>query len=260
MNTNTPRLARTVAALLLAFPLAARPGDAQPRDAATPVHDPEHAPIDCPLLKQGVSPSAMRPFEETEKYIAFLERPDRALWQKPDQVVKALRLRGNETVEDVGAGSGYFTFRFARALPEGRVIATDIDPEMVRHVHHKVLTEGALNVTAVLATPEDPGIASDADLVFISDVIHHVANREAWLRKGFSEMRPGAKLVVVEFKEGKLPEGPPESVKIPKAKLVSMLQEVGFKLVSDEPDLLPYQTFLAFEKPAAPGAGVAARR
>ncbi len=248
-----------LAALLLALPVSAWPGDAPPL-AAEPAHDPEHPPIDCPLLAHGVNPSAMRPFEETEKYIAFLERPDRVLWQKPDEVVKALELRGTETVVDVGAGSGYFTFRFAKALPEGKVIATDIDPEMVRHIHHKVLTEGALNVTAVLITPDDPGIASEADVVFISDVIHHVANREAWLRKGYSEMKPGAKLVVVEFKEGKLPEGPPESVKIAKAKLISMLQEAGFKLISDEPELLPYQTFLGFEKPASPGASPAASR
>jgi SAM-dependent methyltransferase len=254
------RLVRPLAALLLALPLPARAGDGSAPAAPTPVHDPANPPIDCPLLANGVSPSAMRPFAETEKYIAFLERPDRARWQRPDEVVRALRLRGTETVEDVGAGSGYFTFRFARALPKGRVIATDIDPEMVRHIHHKVLTDGALNVTAVLAAPDDPGIASDADVVFVSDVLHHVANREPWLRKGYAEMKPGAKLFVVEFKEGRLPEGPPESVKIPKAKLVSMLQAAGFRLISDEPDLLPYQTFLGFEKPVSPGAGAAANR
>jgi SAM-dependent methyltransferase len=228
---------------LLALPLAARPA------GAPPAHDPANPPIDCPLHAGGVSPSALRPFAETEKYIAFLERPDRARWQKPDAVVKALRLRGTETVQDVGAGSGYFTFRFARALPRGKVIATDIDPEMVRHIHHKVVTEGTSNVTAVLADPADPGIAPEADLVFIADVIHHVENREPWLRRGFEEMKPGARLVVVEFKEGKLPEGPPESVKIPRARLVALLQGAGFRLVQDRPDLLPYQTFLAFEKP-----------
>jgi SAM-dependent methyltransferase len=255
MNEYMPRLA----ALLLALPASARAGDAAAPPAA-PVHDPAHPPIDCPLLAQGVNPSAMRPFEETEKYIAFLERPDRVLWQKPDEVVKALRLRGTETVEDVGAGSGYFTFRFAKALPDGKVIATDIDPEMVRHIHHKVLTEGALNVTAVIAKPDDPGISADADLVFIADVIHHVENREAWLSRALAEMKPGAKLVVVEFKEGKLPEGPPESVKIPKASLVAMLERSGFHLAGDDPKLLPYQTFLTFEKPAVPAPGVAVTR
>jgi ubiquinone/menaquinone biosynthesis C-methylase UbiE len=258
MMTKRLMSVRRLAALLLALPVSARPGGG-PAPAA-PVHDPAHPPIDCPLAAQGVNPSAMRPFEETEKYIAFLERADRALWQKPDEVVKALALRGTETVEDVGAGSGYFTFRFSRALPGGKVIATDIDPEMVRHIHHKVLTDGALNVTAVLAKPDDPGISSDADLVFIADVIHHVENREAWLSRAYAEMKPGARLVVVEFKEGKLPEGPPESVKIPKAKLVAMLEGVGFRLAADDPKLLPFQTFLSFEKPAAPAAGAAARR
>ena len=62
-----------LAALLLALPVSAWPGDAPP-PAAAPAHDPEHPPIDCPLLANGVSPSAMRPFEETEKYIAFLGR------------------------------------------------------------------------------------------------------------------------------------------------------------------------------------------
>lgn len=245
MKIRIPMLASALA--LLSLPLAAWSGDAAA--PAAPVHDPAHPPIDCPLEGHGVSPSAMKPFAETEKYIEFLEKPDRAVWQKPEAVVKALHLRGTETVEDVGAGSGYFTFRFARALPRGKVIATDIDPEMVRHMHHKVLSGAAPNVKVVLAAPDDPGIAPDADVVFICDVIHHVANREAWLRKGYAEMKPGASLVVIEFKEGKLPQGPPESMKIPKAKLVSMLEGTGFKLVSDEPRLLPYQTFLRFEKP-----------
>jgi 2-polyprenyl-3-methyl-5-hydroxy-6-metoxy-1,4-benzoquinol methylase len=130
------------------------------------------------------------------------------------------------------------------------VVATDVDPEMIRHIHHKVMSEHIGNVKVVLADPRDPGISPHADVVFVCDVVHHVANRDAWLRKAFSEMKPGAKLVVIEFKEGKLPEGPPESVKIPKAKLISVLEGAGFTLRSDRPDLLPYQTFLTFEKPA----------
>ena len=70
------------------------------------VHDPSHPPIDCPLRKQGIDPSNMKPFEEVEKYINFLEREDRAIWQKPDEIVAALRLSGDETVVDLGAVSG----------------------------------------------------------------------------------------------------------------------------------------------------------
>jgi SAM-dependent methyltransferase len=241
-------------AVLLAaasYPVLAGAVGTAPVDAPAPAgHDPSNPPIDCPLHRQGVNAGTLRPFAETEKYIEFLERPDRAAWQKPDDVVAALHLAGDETVADVGAGSGYFTFRFAKALPRGKVIATDIDPEMIRHVHHKVLSKGIGNVEVVLAKSEDPSVDGRADVVFVCDVIHHVEGREAWLRKLASEMKTGARLVVVEFKEGKLPEGPPGSVKIPKAKLVSMLEAAGFSLQSDRTDLLPYQTFLTFTKPA----------
>ncbi len=101
--------------------------------------DPAHPPIDCPLQKLGVDPFHLRPFDGDEKYIAFLEKPERAVWQKPDDVVAALGLEGSETLIDVGAGSGYFTFRFAKALPRGKVIATDTEAEMIRHIHHKVM-------------------------------------------------------------------------------------------------------------------------
>ncbi len=243
-------IAVAAATLTLSAALPARATEAPASVPGPAAHDPSNPPIDCPLHKQGVNTGALRPFAETEKYIEFLERPDRAAWQKPDTVVAALHLAGTETLVDVGAGSGYFTFRFAKALPKGKVIATDVEPEMVRHIHHKVMTEGIPNVKAVLADPKDPSVDAAADIVFVCDVIHHVDGREEWLRKLATEMKPGSRLVVIEFKEGKLPEGPPEPVKIPKAKLVSMLEAAGFSLQADDPKLLPYQTFLTCAKPA----------
>ena len=88
-------------------------------------HDRAMPGIECPLRKAGVDPSQLRPFAEVENYIAFLDRPERAAWQKPDEVVRAIELRGDETVYDLGAGSGYFSFRLARVLPRGRVVAGD---------------------------------------------------------------------------------------------------------------------------------------
>jgi len=244
-------IAIVATALALSFAASTRASEPAPTPASGPAgHDPANPPIDCPLHKQGANTSALRPFAETEKYIEFLERPDRATWQKPDAVVAALHLAGTETLVDVGAGSGYFTFRFAKVLPKGKVVATDVEPEMIRHIHHKVLTERIPNVKVVLADPKDPSVDPAADVVFVCDVIHHVDGREAWLRKLATEMKPGARLVVIEFKEGKLPEGPPEAVKIPKAKLVSMLEGAGFSLQEDHPKLLPYQTFLTFTKPS----------
>jgi SAM-dependent methyltransferase len=204
--------------------------------------------IDCPLRKQGINPDMMRPFENTEKYIRFLERPDRALWQKPDEVIRELHLTGNEKIADIGAGSGYFTFRFARTAPIGKVYAIDIEPEMLRHIHHKAMMEGASNIEVIRADFDDPHVPADADLIFMCDVIHHVADKKTWLAKVSSQMRTGARLVVVEFKEGNLPEGPPEKIKIPKSRLISMITEEKFILNVDKSNMLPYQTFLLFFK------------
>jgi SAM-dependent methyltransferase len=215
------------------------------------VHDPPaHPPIDCPLRKQGVDPSKLRPFEETEKYIAFLERPDRAIWQKPDDVVAALGLAGNETVLDLGAGSGYFTFRLAKALPRGKVIAADTEPEMLVHIHHKAMSEGVQNIEPLLVKPENPEVPKGADWVFVCDVLHHVPDRPAWLGILSSEMKAGARLALIEFKEGDLPEGPPASVKITRAQIIDLVTKAGLVLDSEKPTLLPYQTFLVFRKSA----------
>jgi SAM-dependent methyltransferase len=206
-------------------------------------------PIDCPLRKQGIDPHDLKPFADIQKYIDFLERSDRVAWQKPDAVIQELHLLGRETIADVGAGSGYFTFRLVWALPQGMVYAIDIEPEMLRHIHHKALTEGISNIQVIKSAPDDPKVPLDADLVFVCDVIHHVKDREVWLKKLSSQMKKGAKLVVIEFKEGDLPEGPPPSLKIPRDRLIDMIVESNFKLEMEKPDFLPYQTFLIFIKP-----------
>ena len=252
---------RVLAIAWISFAGATAFGEVPSRPSANPVQsapvsrpNSSHADgsppaIECPLAKQGIHPSDLRPFKDVEKYIQFLERPDRAKWQRPDAVVATLGLSGNETIVDVGAGSGYFSFRFARALPRGTVIATDIQPEMVRHMHHKAMSEGVANLRVVLGKSDDPDIPSQADIVFVCDVLHHVPNQTVFLDKLAHEMKPGARLVLIEFKEGKLPQGPPEHLKLPRAKLLALVEGAGLVLDSENPKLLPYQTFLVFKKP-----------
>jgi 2-polyprenyl-3-methyl-5-hydroxy-6-metoxy-1,4-benzoquinol methylase len=247
-QNNAASGATSARAVTAASPATVSAGDASSPGQQAQVHDPAHPPIDCPLRKQGLDPAHLRPFEDTAKYIAFLERPDRAAWQKPGAVVAALGLTGKETIVDIGAGSGYFSFRLARAVLEGKVIALDIEPEMIRHIHHKAMTEGVRNVQVAIAKPDDPGVPAEADLVFMCDVLHHIQDRPAWLAKLAAQMHKGARLALVEFKEGKLPEGPPEAVKLSRAQLVTLATGAGLVLDSEKPDLLPYQTFLVFRK------------
>ncbi len=119
---------------------------------------------------------------------------------------------------------------------------------MIRHLYHKAMAEDVNNVDAKLIQPGDPEIPAQADLVFVCDVLHHVADRSAWLTKLVTEMKPGGRLVLIEFKEGNLPEGPPESAKITRADAgVGDAGRTWPCLRASRS--VPYQTFLVFRKP-----------
>ena len=164
-------------------------------------------PADCPLRDKGVAHEHKTPFGNTEKYIDFLEREERVAWQKPGAVVEALKLAGDEKIADVGAGSGYFSLRFASALPRGRVYAIDVDPAMIHHIRHRAMADTIDNVEVILSSPDDPKVPKDSQIVFICDVLHHVDNKSQWLKKIHGEVKKGARLVLIEYKEGDLPEG-----------------------------------------------------
>jgi ubiquinone/menaquinone biosynthesis C-methylase UbiE len=205
-------------------------------------------PIDCPLLKKGLVHDHSKPFEHTEKYIDFLEREDRIKWQKPDVVIEALNFSGDEKIADVGAGSGYFSFAFSYEVPHGKVYAIDIEPEMIRYLHHKAMIKDIKNIEAILAEPDDPKIPEDSDVVFICDVLHHIENKSLWLKKIHDQMKKGSRLVLIEFKEGDLPEGPPEKIKISQTEIIRIALNAGLTKIYTDNKLLPYQNFLVFQK------------
>jgi hypothetical protein len=111
------------------------------------------------------------------------------------------------------------------------------------------MTGGLRNIQAELVKPDDPLLPDDADLVFICDVLLHVQDRPDWTQRLAGELHTGARLALIEFREGDLPEGPPESKKIPKKEIIELFTTAGLTLKSEHPDLLPYQVFLVFEKP-----------
>lgn len=214
------------------------------------------APIDCPFHAAHAARDAdgghplhgdtHRPFGDTQSYIDFLERPERNTWQKPEQVVENLGLRSDDVVADVGAGSGYFSFRMAKAVPKGRVVALDIDPEMVRFVHHKALSQGVGNVVASQSQPDDPRVPAEATVVFIADVLHHVADRPAWLSRLHAQMKADGRLFIIEFKEGELPQGPPAGMKLSRKQIEGEVTGAGFGLRRVDSELLPYQLLFEF--------------
>ncbi len=185
--------------------------------------------------------------DDPRAYIASLEDPARDAYQKPDEVMKALALRPGEVVADIGAGSGYFTVRLARAVGEsGRVYAVDISPDMVRHLNRRVRAEGLRNVVTVLSDPDDPLLPdASVDRFLIVDTWHHVEDRPAYLERMKRMLRPGGQVVHIDFQKRELPIGPPMEMKIAREDLMRQMEDAGFRL-SAEHAFLPYQYFLVF--------------
>ncbi len=185
---------------------------------------------------------------DPQAYIAMLEDPERDAYQKPDEVVRALQLRKGESVADIGAGSGYFSFRMASEVgPGGRVYAIDVQPEMVVHLNERIRDSGLSNVVSVLSRPNDPLLAdSSVDRFFICDTWHHIPDQTDYLALLRRMLKPGGQIVMIDFKKEELPFGPPTAMKIAREDLIAQMEESGFR-VAKEHTFLPYQYFLVFE-------------
>jgi ubiquinone/menaquinone biosynthesis C-methylase UbiE len=192
-----------------------------------------------------------------DQYIALLEDPKRDEWQKPDEVIKALNLKEGQFIADIGAGSGYFTLRLARAVGEkGAVFAVDVDEGMLGYLRQRLSKENIKNVQVMQVPPHDPLlIDGSADLVFLCNVYHHLEEREVYLRKLRKALKPDGRLVIIDFykKEG-MPVGPPLGMRLSEETVTKELQEMGFK-VTEKLTFLPYQyILLAQPTPAVPVA------
>jgi SAM-dependent methyltransferase len=186
-------------------------------------------------------------FEDPEAWSQRWDTEERDAWQQPEKVVAFLGLDGGETVADIGAGTGYFTVRLAKAVGErGRVLAVDVAPEMLEFVAERARREGLPQVETVLAAPDDPKLPDgQVDLILTVNTWHHIDDRIAYLGTLRADLAPKGRLVIVDFREGELPVGPPAGHKIPRDELVAELKRGGFE-PAGELDDLEYQYVLAF--------------
>ena len=184
--------------------------------------------------------------QDAAAYIAALEDPKRDAYQKPHEVMQALGIRDGEIVADIGAGSGYFTMRLAHHVgSRGRVYAVDVSPDMIRHLHARVRDMGLLNVSPILARPDDPLLPQPVDRFLIVDVWHHIENQAGYLAAMKKLLKPGGQVVMIDFHKRELPVGPPPAMKIAREDLVTQMEANGYRLATEH-TMLPYQYFLAF--------------
>jgi arsenite methyltransferase len=153
--------------------------------------------------------------------------PARDEWQKPDEVVRALQLTPSSVVADVGAGTGYFAMRLARVVPRGLVIATDIEPAMVKYIDERARREKLSNVRGVLATSAASGLATaSVDAILVVHVWHHLADRAAYARDLATSLRPGGRVLIVDFRLDAR-RGPPAAMRLAPDAVVADLRAAG---------------------------------
>lgn len=186
--------------------------------------------------------------QDSKAYIAYLEDPQRDVYQKPHEVIMALGLREGETVADIGAGSGYFTFRLASPVGEkGRIYAVDTSPDMIVHMNHQIRDMKLRNIVTVLSAPDDPLLMDGSiDRFFICDTWHHIQNQAQYLALMKKMLKPGGQVIMIDFQKRELPVGAPMEMKIAREDLVRQMESNGFKLVKEH-TFLPYQYFLIFK-------------
>lgn len=179
----------------------------------------------------------------------WLERAERMEEERPDRVLATLDLKPGMTVADVGAGSGYYSWRIAeRVGAGGTVYAVDIQPEMVRLLQQQMTQRGAANVKAILGTSTDPRLpAATLDLALMVDVYHELEYPYEMLASITRALKPGGRLVFVEFKgnDPTVPIKPLHTLTEAQVRKEAAVQPLEWeKTVSN----LPWQHVIVFRK------------
>ncbi len=186
---------------------------------------------------------------ETCTGAAWLDRPDRDEREQPERVLDALKLSPGMTVADVGAGTGYFTVRLARRVGKaGHVYATEISPEMLRHVDARVSRERLPNVQLKLATATDAKLPPRCcDLVLLVDVYHELADPPAVMAGIRRALKETGRLVLVEYRgeDERLAIKPDHKMTL--ARIRSELEPMGFAFV-ESLEFLPDQRIVIFTR------------
>jgi ubiquinone/menaquinone biosynthesis C-methylase UbiE len=162
----------------------------------------------------------------------WLERSDREATEQPEKVLDALTIAPGSTVADIGAATGYFSVRLAkRVSPQGRVLATDIQPQMLALLAENLRAAGIRNVEPILCTPTDAKLPEgQLDLALMVDVYHELAYPEETLAQVRRALKPDGRLVLVEYR-GEDPSVPikPEH-KMTLAQVHSEIEPMGFQV------------------------------
>jgi len=184
-----------------------------------------------------------------EEWIATLDGPQRVASLRIDEVVGSVGIRPGQTIADIGAGSGLFSVPLARAVgPTGRVYAVEIDAGFFPQIRKRAGAAGVSNVETVLGQFTDPALpVKPIDLAFFHDVLHHIADRPAYLATVARYLAPDGRIVVVDYQAGLGPHPGHPELEVSRAQLEAWMSDAGLTEVKAI-DLFPEKYFLVFAR------------
>jgi ubiquinone/menaquinone biosynthesis C-methylase UbiE len=188
-------------------------------------------------------------FDDPERYAKSFDDPARAAWQMPSRVIETLALSPNAAVADIGAGTGYFSVRLAKAAPRGTIYAVDIERSMLEHIRKRAIAEGLKNVVTVQASDARPNLPKPVDLAIVVDTYHHLPNRPVYFRELVKSLTSGGRVAIIDFRKDS-PEGPPPEFRFEPDQIIGEMKQAGYRL-DNRHDFLPRQHFLVFRPETA---------
>lgn len=179
----------------------------------------------------------------------WLERPQREQEEQPDAVIAALNLQPTDIVADIGSGTGYFSTRISKQVPEGQVLAVDIQPQMQAILQSRLLEDGLDNMTPILGEEQDPHLpVGEVDLVLMVDTYHEFAYPYEMMQRILKGLKPGGRVALVEYKK----ENPLIPIKplhkMSQAQVRREMATVGLEWI-EALEVVPHQHVLVFRKP-----------
>jgi ubiquinone/menaquinone biosynthesis C-methylase UbiE len=178
----------------------------------------------------------------------WLERPDRATEEQPQKMVAALGLKSTDVVADIGAGTGYISQLIARQVPEGKVLAVDVQPEMVELLKQRIKKSSIANIQPRLGTEQSPELSpASIDLAIMVDAYHEFSYPHEMMTGIVSALKAGGRIVLAEYRG----EDPQVFIKphhkTTQKQIQREMSAVGLKLLKNE-SVLPQQHLLFFGK------------
>ena len=179
---------------------------------------------------------------------AWLNRPGRIQEEMPDEVVANMSLNPDDVVADIGAGSGYFSFRIAKLVPDGKVFAVDIQPEMLQLIEGQKTQDGVNNIEGVLGEIDNPNLPPNSiDAAIMVDAYHEFSHPFEMIDGLYNALRPGGRIFLLEYRG--------EDASVPIRPLHKMTEEQVVREMSvfgldwtDTLDFLPWQHMMIFTK------------